>query len=261
MNKKHILIVGGTRGIGQSLARSLAKDALVSVIGRRLPADSGKDTPRVSYWMVDLLDTKHLKKTLKVIISKNGKLDSLIFFQRFRGEKDDWEAEIAVSLTATKNIIEFLAEEFNPLGERSIVIASSLASSYIAREQPVGYHVAKAGLNQMARFFAVSLAGKGIRVNCVIYGAVLKEESKDFYLKHKKLHSLYRNITPLGRMATPDDIAEGVKFLCSDKASFITGQSLVIDGGISLQSHETLSRELTPLKNLNIVRRTGKNEG
>lgn len=258
MNKRHILIVGGTRGIGHSLVKAFAGDTIVSVIGRRIPSDSDENIPGVNYWAVDLLDLKRLKKVLKAAILKNGKLSSLIFFQRFRGEKNDWDGEIAVSLTATKNIIEFLIDKFDSAFERSIVIASSLASYYIAKEQPVGYHVAKAGLNQLARFFAVSLAAKGIRVNCVVYGGVLKEESRDFYLKHKKLHRLYKNITPLGRMATPGDIAEAVKFLCSSKASFITGQNLVIDGGISLQSHETLSRELTPLKNLNIVRKKEK---
>lgn len=255
MNKRHILIVGGTRGIGKSLVEAFAGDAAVSVIGRHPPSVSGKNTVGVSYWIVDLTDTQRLKRTLKEIISKNGKVSSLIFLQRYRGDKDAWEGEIAVSLTATKNIIEFLADEFDSARERSIVIASSLASYYVATEQPVGYHVVKAGLNQLARFFAVNLAAKKIRVNCVIYGAVLKEEAKEFYRKHKKLQNLYKQITPLGRMATPKDIAEAVKFLCSENASFITGQNLVLDGGISLQSHETLSRELTPLKNLKIVRK------
>lgn len=257
MGKKHVLVVGGTRGIGHSIIRAFTKDSVVSVIGRRLPAMADRDIPNVHYWIVNLSDSKRLNKILKTIISKNGKLSSLIFFQRYRGSKDAWEGEIAVSLTATKNIIEFLSDEFDATSERSIVIASSLASLYIAKEQPVSYHVAKAGLNQMARYFAVNLAAKGIRVNCVTYGAVLKEESKSFWLKHKKLYQLYKNIIPLGRMATSGDIADAVEFLCSKKASFITGQNLVIDGGISLLSHETLSRELTPLKNLSIVRRRG----
>lgn len=255
MNKKHVLIVGGTRGIGRSIVKAFAKDSVVSVIGRRPAQTADKDMPNIHYWIVDLSDSKRLKKILKEIISRNGKLSSLIFFQRYRGEEDVWEGEIAVSLTATKNIIEFLSDEFDSVHERSIVIASSLASYYIAKEQPVSYHVAKAGLNQMARFFALTLAPKGIRVNCVVYGAVLKEESKDFWLEHIELHQLYKDITPLGRMATAKDIVNVVLFLCSDKAAFMTGQSLVIDGGISLQSHETLSRELSLLKDLNIVRK------
>jgi hypothetical protein len=240
MNNRHVLIVGGTRGIGHSLAKVFARDSIVSVIGRCLPKPTENDMPNINYWATDLSDTGHLKKTLKTIISKNGNLSSLIFFQRYRGQGDLWEGEIGVSLTATKNIIEYLTDKFDDAADKAIVIASSMASSYIVREQPVGYHVAKAGLNQMARFFAVNLASREIRVNCVIYGAVLKEESRDFYLKHRKLHSLYKNITPLGRMAVPQDIANAVQFLCSGKASFITGQNLVIDGGISLIGQESL---------------------
>lgn len=252
---KHVLIVGGTRGIGGEVARAFAKDALVSVIGRQMPEGAGMNMPNLHYWIVDLSDTKRLKKSLKKIISKYGKLSSLIFFQRYRGQKDAWEGEIAVSLTATKEIIEFLSDEFSPDQERSVVIASSLASQYIAREQPVSYHVAKAGLNQLARYFAVNLAAKGVRVNCIIYGAVLKDRSKAFWLKQKKLYRLYKDIIPLGRMAVCADIVNAVEFLCSKKASFITGQNLVMDGGVSLLSQETLSREVAGLKNLGIVRR------
>jgi len=255
MSKRHVLIVGGTRGIGRSLARFFARDSMVSVIGRQAPDDSRKAIPNVRYWEVDVTDEAFLKETLKKIIAKNGKLSSLIFFQRYRGEGDAWQNEIAVSLTATKDIIESLTDEFDEKGAKSIVIASSQASEFVAMEQPVGYHVAKAGLNQMARFFACLLAPKGIRVNCVIYGMVLKDESREFYMKNKGLQRLYSDITPLGRMAVPQDIADGVAFLCSDKASFITGQTLVIDGGVSLQSHETLSRELTPMKNIRIIRK------
>jgi NAD(P)-dependent dehydrogenase (short-subunit alcohol dehydrogenase family) len=240
MNNRHVLIVGGTRGIGHSLVKVFAKNSIVSVIGRHPPMPSEKDMPNISYWATDLSDTRRLKKTLKAIILKNGKLGSLIFFQRYRGQGDTWAGEIAVSLTATKNIIEYLTDKFDDAAEKAIVIASSLASHYIVREQPVGYHVAKAGLNQLARFFAVNLAPREIRVNCVIYGAVLKEELRDFYLKHKKLHALYKNITPLGRMALPKDIANAVQFLCSEKASFITGQNLVIDGGLTLIGQESL---------------------
>lgn len=254
MKKRHILVIGGTSGIGASLVKAFAKGSKVSVIGRHIPLVSEKNPPNVNYWIADLSDPVLLEKTLKAIILKNGKISSLLFFQRYRGKEDDWSGEVSVSLTATKNIIEFLSAEFAAFSEKSIVIASSLASQYIAKEQPLSYHVAKAGLNQLARFFAVRLGEKGIRVNCVVYGAVLKEQSKRFWLKHKKLLRLYKSVIPLKKMATCEDIAGAVEFLCSKKAAFITGQNLIIDGGVSLISQETLSRDLTSLKNLKIVR-------
>ena len=249
MSKKHILIIGGTRGIGRALAKDkLDSGDIVSVIARRPPPDTDKDLSGVDYWQADLAEREKLLEALSAIISKNGKLDSLVFFQRYRGGGDAWGSEMAVSLTATKDIIEHLSNEFSSEGEKSIVIVSSLASTHIASEQPVSYHVAKAGLNHMARFYAVSLGSKGIRVNCVSFGAVLKDESRDFYLKNEELHQLYKNIIPLKKMTDSKNVADVISFLCSGKSSCITGQNIVVDGGISIQSHETLVRRLTPVK-------------
>lgn len=247
--KKHILIIGGTKGIGRAFVGSMvSEDNIVSVVGRKPPPETDKYSSGVNYWQVDLVEYKKLLKVLPKIISKNGKLTSLVFFQRYRGNNDEWQSEIATSLTATKNIIEYLSDKFGSKSEKSIVIVSSLASIYIAQEQPVGYHIVKAGLNHMARFYAVSLGSMGVRVNCISFGAVLKDESRDFYLKNKKLYNLYKNITPLGRMVDSKNVADVIGFLCSEKSSCITGQNIIVDGGISIQSHETLARRLTPLK-------------
>ncbi|HEX8096589.1 MAG TPA: SDR family oxidoreductase, partial [Pyrinomonadaceae bacterium] len=96
------------------------------------------------------------------------------------------------------------------------------------------------------RYYAVKLGPRGVRVNCVSPGAVLKDESKDFYLKNERLYNLYRRITPLGRMATSEEIADVVTFLCGPKAAFITGQNIIVDGGLSLGWHESLARGLAP---------------
>jgi NAD(P)-dependent dehydrogenase (short-subunit alcohol dehydrogenase family) len=254
MKKKHSLVVGGTRGIGRILVKKLAQECqTVSVIGRRAPSETDlHNIANVYYSVVDLLDREHLYQILADIISQNGKLSNVIFCQRYKGEKDDWTKQIEVSLTATKNVIDSLKNLFIDEGEKSIVIVSSAAGHFIAEEQPLSYHVAKAGINQMVRFYAVALGDRGIRVNCVSSGAVIKEESKEFYHQNEELHSLYKKITPLGRMATSEDIANVVEFLCSSKASFITGQNIVVDGGISLQWHESLARQLTPLNNLSV---------
>lgn len=148
-------------------------------------------------------------------------------------------------MTASKNVIERLADEFDGSNENSIVLVSSLAGHFIAEEQPLSYHLAKAGINQMVRYYAFALGPKGIRVNCVSSGAVLKGESKDFYLQNKQIYDLYKRIIPLGRMVTSEDIAHVIAFLCSPKASLMTGQNLIVDGGVSLQGQESLARKLT----------------
>ena len=108
----------------------------------------------------------------------------------------------------------------------------------------MSYHVAKSGLIHMMRYYAVKLGPMGIRVNAVSFGAVVKQESKAFYARNAALKSLCRTITPLGRMGTAKDIVQVVDFLCSSKAAFVTGQNIVVDGGLSLQWPGSLAQKI-----------------
>jgi len=170
----------------------------------------------------------------------------LIFFQRFRGTDEVWRGEIETSLTATKAVVEALQDRF-AAGEKAIVIVCSINGELIAGNLPIGYHAAKAALQQMARYWALALGSRGIRVNSVSPGTVLKEESKQFFLRDRRLSDLYRRITPLGRFGHAREVAQVIGCLCSEQTSFVTGQDIVVDGGISLQWQESLARELVNL--------------
>lgn len=244
MRKGHALIVGGTKGIGRALVKVLAEEKdVLSVIGRSLPPEAHR-IPGARYWALDLLDRERIEPVLTEITRQNGKLDSLVFLQRYRGQGEAWAGEIETSLTATKNVVEQLVDAFGDEGDNSIVVVSSIAGYFIAEEQPLSYHVAKAAINQMIRYYAFALGPKGIRVNCVSSGTVLKEESKDFYLKNEQLSDLYKTIIPLGRMVTAENVANVIAFLCSPRAASITGQNIIVDGGLSLEGQESLARRL-----------------
>ena len=253
----HSLVVGGTRGLGRAVVRALAAEGhAVSVIGRRPPMEADEPRSGVRHWAVDLTDGQRLSDALAEIRAVNPPLRNLVCAQRYRGQGDAWEGELATSLTATKRLIEWLAEGAEETADKSVVIAGSIASHFVAGEQPLGYHVAKAGLEQMVRYYAVALGPKGIRVNSVSLPAFLKEESRAFYREHQELQDLYASIIPLGRMGTAEEIAKVIAFLCSPGAAFITGQRLVVDGGLSLQWQESLARQLTALNTVEVVRRS-----
>jgi NAD(P)-dependent dehydrogenase (short-subunit alcohol dehydrogenase family) len=257
MTPAHTLIVGGTRGIGRALVKRFAREnQFVSVIGRHQPSEADARILGTRYWLADLSKRKRLSRVLSEIVSERGRLDNLVLCQRYRGASDDWIGEMDISLSMTKRVVESLCDDFEGLGGGSIVILSSLASCFIANEQPLSYHVAKGGLNQLVRYYAVVLGAKRIRVNAVSPATILKEESKGFYIRNKKLTKLYQDITPLGRMGTSEDVCNVISFLCSPGGSFITGQNIVVDGGISVQWHETLARKLTSLNGLRITRQT-----
>lgn len=247
-----MLIIGGTRGIGNTIAQSFARQGhVVSVIGRKKPTEAHQEYKNIHYWFTDVASEKHCIPTVTDIVKKNGRISHCIFCQRFRGAGDSWNGEVAVSLTATKKIIDAVSDCFDDSPEKSIVIITSLASIFMGLEQPLSYHVCKAGLLGLIRYYAVTLGPKGIRVNGVSPMTILKDESKQFYLTNRRLYALYKRIIPLGRMGTAEDIAGIVEFLCSSASAFITGQSIVADGGLSLQSQEALARNEAALAHPN----------
>jgi len=244
MKNKHILVVGGTKGIGNVIAHEFAKDgATVSVIGRSRPMRPTSKKGEIHYFLADIFDKKKREQTITSIIKRNGKLNAVVFSQRVRDAKDNWQAELDITLSATKEIIDQVCNHFAGGTDKSIVVINSVANSFVIPGQSLGYHVAKAGVLQLVRYFAVSLGPKGIRVNCVSPATVLKDEAREFYEKEKTLLRLFGDVIPLGRMGTPLDIYHLVAFLCSDKSLYITGQNITIDGGYYLLSPESLTRK------------------
>lgn len=243
---QYALIIGGTQGIGRTFLQDFVHtEQRVITMGRReQPEFECAQQDAITYIQADITDTDQLEQAIAKIQQNVPHLNHIVCFQRYRGE-DSWQGEIDLSLSATKTIIEKLTPLFKSDHNNAIVLISSTADRFIASEQDVGYHVAKAGMSQLARYYAVQLGKLNIRVNAICSGAVIKAESREYYDNHPELKKLYQDITPLGRMGTAEDIAQTAQFLCSPAASFITGQCITVDGGISIQWHESLARKLT----------------
>jgi len=244
--RPHTLVVGGTRGIGRAVARRLAEDGqIVSIIGRRALAPDALQA-QVKSWSADVSVADQRDGALADIVGVQGSVSGVVLLQRYRGNGDDWAGEMATSVTATRALLEWAGEHLVDRGSgKAVVVVSSIASGSVASEQPVSYHVAKAAMSQMVRYYAVSLGPRRVRVNAICPGTIVKEESQGFYVDHPEIDALYREIVPLGRMGRSEDVANLAAFLLSGGAAFLTGQNIVLDGGASLQSHESLSRRIT----------------
>ena len=228
----HSVVIGGTRGLGRVVTRQMAERGdVVSVIGRTRLSEEDLNAGNIFSYKADIDDKDDISSVLDDLVKKNGKVNYCVFLQRYRGKGDDWMGEFQTSLTATKNIVDHLTQQFSEDEDNGLVMVSSVFSKYVGEGQAISYHVAKAGLDQMMRYYALNLGSKKIRVNGIATFTFLKEESKEFYLKNKPLLELYESIVPLQRMGTTEDSANVISFLCSGQASFVTGQTLCVNGG------------------------------
>jgi len=241
----HLAVIGGSRGVGREISLLLSSAYRTVTIFARNPPEKSADWPKnIAFQPVDISNPKEIEPSVEKITRSHGKLDGIVFSQRSRGPEDSWSRHLDISLTSTRNFLEATQDSFIEKGNMSVVIISSIASRSVADEQDEGYHVAKSGLLGLCRYYAHRLGPREIRVNCVSLGTILKENSKKFFLEQKELHELFCKITPLRRMGTAKEVAEVVGFLLSEKASFITGQEIVVDGGVGLQWQESLARML-----------------
>lgn len=246
MQPEHILIVGATSPLATEAASAfVARGDRVSLLSR-----SPAEAPPCQSYAFDLTHLDGIPGVLEDIIRDGGPLTRMCFFQRYRGGAENpWDGEYAVSLRSTSRFIEAFKAQAPTVADRSIVIVSSPADSGVVLEQPASYHAAKAGLSQMVRYYGVTLGRLGIRVNGIKPAIVLKPRAKAFYDQNPDLVALFKRVTPLGRMALPEDIANAVLFMASEASSFITGQLLSVDGGMSLHESASLARLASSLFN------------
>jgi len=240
----HAVVVGGTRGLGRVVVeRFLARGYAVSVVSRRAPALSDLG-PGLRHAVADLETLDSAQDLVRRVVELAGPVRYIVFCQRYRGEGDPWRGELQVGLTATKLLIEGFVDHFEDVPDRAIGVVSSVYADFVGSSQPVGYHVVKAGLNQMVRYYAWEMGRRGVRVNAIMPLSYIKPESRDFYLSKPDLLQLYDRFVPLRRMGNAEDSANLLDFLCSDKAAFINGQCIFVDGGVSVVWQEELAKKM-----------------
>lgn len=235
-----VLVTGGTSGIGHGIARAFREaGAKVIVTGTRAaPADyDDVDLTGFEYRQLQLQD----KVAIQALADSLEGLDILV---NNAGASlpagDEWtvegfEAAVQVNLLSAFNLasacLEYLKASELP-GGASVVGVASL-TSFFANEMVPGYGAAKAGIVQMAKTLGLSWAPHGIRANNIAAG--LTESRMTAVMKDiPEMNDPIIERTPLKRWGTPNDMAGAVLFLCSEQAAFITGQTLVIDGGYTL---------------------------
>jgi NAD(P)-dependent dehydrogenase (short-subunit alcohol dehydrogenase family) len=238
---QHAVITGGGSGIGRATARRMtAEGALVAVID--VNADAAHEVAGEiggSAHVADVTDADGLRSAVDAAATAMGGI-TIMFNNAGVGNQsplhewapEEWDRMLAVNLTGVYLGFRAAIPHIRAAGGGSIVSTASISGTRpAAGEAP--YAAAKAGVAAITASAALEY-GPGIRVNSVSPGMILTALTEPLlqFLPHERAR--FERTTPLGRIGEPEDIADVVVFLCSDLARFITGQNIVVDGGMTL---------------------------
>jgi 3-oxoacyl-[acyl-carrier protein] reductase len=148
-------------------------------------------------------------------------------------QASDWNACLDVGVQGVFNCARSVSLIMEKFKSGSIVNISSVAATNVCAESPQ-YHVSKAGLDQLTRYLAVNLGPKGIRVNGVAPGLIIKEDGKQRYENDVKFKTRWEYCHPLKKSGDSNDVASAIMFLASEYSTFITGQIIGVDGGLRI---------------------------
>ena len=249
MEGKSGLVTGGGSGIGRASAIAFAKEG-AQVIVSDIDEKSGKETVRLiknfggtaAFFKCDVSKEEEIKALVDYVVLEFGRLDWAHNNAGISSDinlladipNDNWERVLKTNLDGTYFALKYEIKKMLENGGGSIVNTSSM-SGLGGRSKMAPYSASKWGVNSLTKTAAIDYGNQNIRVNAVCPGMTYTSGVKAWA---ESAPDLYKNVLktiPLGRMGTPEEIANVAVFLCSEKASFITGITMVVDGGRSAE--------------------------
>ena len=236
LHGKTELVTGGSRGIGRAIALELSRAGATVIVGYRSGADEAEEVAREAGGRAVQADVASADDA-KRLVEEAGDLDILVNNAGvtrdgllLRMPDEDWRDVIETNLSSVFYTCRAAARGMMKKRAGSIVNLSSVVGLH-GNPGQTNYSASKAGVIGFTKALARELGNRGVRANVVAPGYiatrltdVLADELKELMLAN----------TPLGRLGSPEDVAGAVRFLCSDDASFITGEVLLVDGGLGM---------------------------
>jgi gluconate 5-dehydrogenase len=240
------LVTGAYRGLGFAISRGLAAaGARVILNGRNADALAGAlsvlagEGLQAAATVFDVTDARAIRAGVADAAKRIGPVDILVNNAGIQRRhplvdfpQDDWDRIIATNLTAPYLVSQAVMPDMIANGRGKIIHIASLLSEF-ARPSVVPYTAAKGGIRQLTRGMAVELASHNIQVNAIAPGYFATEMNRAL-LDDPQFDAWVKQRTPAGRWGNPEEIAGLAVFLSSSAADYITGQMIMIDGGMSV---------------------------
>ncbi|WP_300033543.1 SDR family oxidoreductase [uncultured Roseobacter sp.] len=250
---KTAIVTGAANGIGLAIARQFA-DRGANVMcadmdEKKLAAEWGDqpDDAPLRYFAGDLRQRLTIANLVSATIDAFDRVDILVNASRQVMPTDALDVEdtsvevlleqnLMTALQLTQQVAKRMIRQGKdqPEGQLGSIINLSSIVSRTTRPELMGYSIASAALEQMTRSMALALAPERIRVNAVAFGSVMSASLKSSVVENSEWREDIRNHTPMGRIASPTELADAVQFLAADSSGFMTGEIITVDGGRSL---------------------------
>ena len=242
---KSAIVTGSATGIGKAAAVLFAKEnarVVVSDIdetgGQQVASAIKAEGGQAIFIKADVSQVADVERLIEAAVGAYGRLDVLVNnAAAYLGDgsvlsvpDETWDKIIAVNLKGTYLCCKFAIARMIEIGGGSIVNLSSVNA--LMGLSLTAYTASKGGVQALTRLLAVEFAPKGIRVNSICPGTIMTENSIAIYRERPGLEERVTKMYPMGKLGVPRDIAECAVYLASDASSFVTGASLVVDGGL-----------------------------
>jgi glucose 1-dehydrogenase len=246
LDGKHALITGGDQGIGRGIAERFAREGADVVIGFRSHEDQAQEVVgrlkamgrQAAAFQVDVSAIGTLPGFFEKASEAVGPLDVLVNnagverrAEFLKATEEDYDLVLGVNLKGPFFLSQLFARELSAAKRPGRIINISSVHEELPFPNFASYCAAKGGLKMLCRDLAIELAPYGITVNNIAPGAIKTPINEELLNDPAKLKPLLENI-PLKRMGTPEDVAGCAVFLASSDADYITGATLLVDGGL-----------------------------
>ncbi|MDH3602739.1 MAG: SDR family oxidoreductase [Candidatus Tectomicrobia bacterium] len=252
LDGKIALVTGAASGIGRATALAFAREGAKLAIAD-MNEDGGQQTVHTiaenggdaTFVQVDVTSASQIEAMITKTVDTYGRLDCSFNNAGTEGttmvstidyKEEDWNRVLSINLTGVWLCMKYeITQMLKQGGAGAIVNTASVAGLVGSRGAGSAYAASKHGVVGLTKTAALEYAKQNIRVNCVCPGVIRTPMMERMLTRTPELEQQYIAAEPIGRLGLPEEIAESVVWLCSDAASFVTGHTMTVDGGMVAQ--------------------------